>query len=159
MTNLTELKTPGNFMIIKVTTNPFLNKRLAELGLIPGKLLTLVSPCHKTSGLIIHFQGQRLALSHDLAQNIQVIALKSVENERLTSLDCLLPNTKCLIKKINGSTTFQQRIMEMGLTKGTLVTIAKLAPLGDPIELNLRGYKLSIRKEDAKAITVQEVSL
>ena len=58
------------------------------------------------------------------------------------------------ISKINGSGAVKRRIMDMGLTKGTLVTVRKVAPLGDPIELNCRGYELSIRKEYAANIEV-----
>lgn len=159
MPKLTEIKTTGNFIITQITAEQPLQKRLAEMGLILGKTLTLISPCQANTGLIIYFQGQRLALSADLAKNIQVLALTSSTDVSLTTLDCLKPDKQCLIKQIAGQTAFKQRIMEMGLTKGTLVTVTKLAPLGDPIELKLRGYKLSIRKEDAKAITVQEVTI
>ena len=48
----------------------------------------------------------------------------------------------------------KRRIMDMGLTKGTEVTVRKIAPLGDPIELTVRGYELSIRKDEAAAIEV-----
>ncbi len=58
------------------------------------------------------------------------------------------------IKKINGEGAVKRRIMDMGLTKGVMVTVRKVAPLGDPIELNCRGYELSIRKEDAANIEV-----
>ena len=56
------------------------------------------------------------------------------------------------IARINGSGPVKRRIMDMGLTKGTAVTIRKIAPLGDPIELTVRGYELSIRKDEADAI-------
>ena len=49
----------------------------------------------------------------------------------------------------------KRRIMDMGLTKGTEVTIRKVAPLGDPLELTVRGYELSIRKAEAEAIEVE----
>ncbi len=58
------------------------------------------------------------------------------------------------IKQINGTGAVKRRIMDMGLTKGVMVTVRKVAPLGDPIELNCRGYELSIRKEDAANIEV-----
>ena len=53
--------------------------------------------------------------------------------------------------------TLKQRFMDMGITQGTVVQVVKIAPLGDPIELLIRGYNLSIRKEDAKQIDVEEV--
>lgn len=51
----------------------------------------------------------------------------------------------------------KQRFMDMGITKGTMVKVIKVAPLGDPIEVEIRGYNLSIRKEDADKILVEEV--
>lgn len=59
------------------------------------------------------------------------------------------------IKKINGAGAVKRRIMDMGLTKGTDVFVRKVAPLGDPIELTIRGYELSVRKADAALIDVE----
>ena len=58
------------------------------------------------------------------------------------------------IARLNGDGPVKRRIMDMGLTKGTEVKVCKIAPLGDPIQLTIRGYELSIRKDDAAAIEV-----
>ncbi len=58
------------------------------------------------------------------------------------------------VVKLNGTGALKRRIMDMGLTKGTEVFVRKVAPLGDPIEINLRGYELSIRKTEAENIEV-----
>lgn len=55
---------------------------------------------------------------------------------------------------VEGSGALRRRLMDMGLTPGTSVFIRKVAPLGDPIELHLRGYELTLRKEDAASITI-----
>ena len=60
------------------------------------------------------------------------------------------------VVKIHGEGALKRRIMDMGITKGVLVTIRKVAPLGDPLELHLRGYELSIRKADAEMIEIEE---
>ena len=60
----------------------------------------------------------------------------------------------CIIAKVHGEGALRRRIMDMGLTKGTEVFVRKVAPLGDPLELNLRGYELSIRKDDAEMIEI-----
>lgn len=57
--------------------------------------------------------------------------------------------------KLNGEGAIKRRIMDMGITKGTSITVRKFAPLGDPIELTVRGYELSLRKEDAAMIEVE----
>ncbi len=59
------------------------------------------------------------------------------------------------IKRLNGEGALKRRIMDMGLTKGTEVYVRKVAPLGDPMELTVRGYELSVRKGDAEMIEVE----
>ncbi len=59
------------------------------------------------------------------------------------------------IVKLHGEGAVKRRIMDMGLTKGTEVYIRKVAPLGDPIEITVRGYELSLRKADAEMIEVE----
>ena len=61
------------------------------------------------------------------------------------------------IKKLHGSGAVKKRIMDMGLTKGTEVYVRKVAPLGDPLEVTLRGYELSLRKSEAENVLVEEV--
>ena len=56
------------------------------------------------------------------------------------------------VLKLHGGGAVKRRIMDMGITKGTQIYVRKVAPLGDPIELNLRGYELSVRKADAEMI-------
>ena len=59
------------------------------------------------------------------------------------------------VVKLHGEGAVKRRIMDMGLTKGTEVSIRKVAPLGDPIEITVRGYELSIRKADADMIEIE----
>ena len=61
----------------------------------------------------------------------------------------------CTVKKIHGEGAVKRRIMDMGLTKGVEVFVRKVAPLGDPMELTVRGYELSIRKADAEMVEVE----
>ncbi|MDD8048174.1 MAG: ferrous iron transport protein A [Thomasclavelia sp.] len=58
------------------------------------------------------------------------------------------------IVKLNGQGATKRRIMDMGITKGVSVYVRKVAPLGDPVEVTVRGYELSLRKEDAALIDV-----
>lgn len=62
---------------------------------------------------------------------------------------------KVVVKKINGEGATKRRIMDMGLTKNIELTVRKVAPLGDPIEITVRNYELSIRKKDAEMIEVE----
>ena len=70
------------------------------------------------------------------------------------TLNEVKPGSCVKVSRISGSGATKRRIMEMGLTRGTEVTVRKVAPLGNPIELTVRGYELSIRKDEAAAIEV-----
>ncbi|MBO4678780.1 MAG: ferrous iron transport protein A [Lachnospiraceae bacterium] len=59
------------------------------------------------------------------------------------------------VKKLTGEGPVKRRIMDMGVTKGVEIYVRKVAPLGDPVEVTLRGYELSLRKEDAEMIIVE----
>ena len=59
------------------------------------------------------------------------------------------------VVKLNGSGPVKRRIMDMGITKGSEVYIRKVAPLGDPVEITIRGYELSLRKHDAACVEVK----
>jgi ferrous iron transport protein A len=61
----------------------------------------------------------------------------------------------CTVKRLHGEGAVKRRIMDMGLTKGVEVYVRKVAPLGDPMELTVRGYELSIRKADAEMVEVE----
>ncbi len=60
-----------------------------------------------------------------------------------------------VVSKITGEGAVKRRIMDMGITKGVEIYVRKVAPLGDPVEVTVRGYELSLRKEDAKMVEVQ----
>ncbi len=72
----------------------------------------------------------------------------------MKTIKSLAIGEKATIKKLYLEGVTRRRIMDMGLTKGTEVYIHRVAPLGDPIELNVRGYELAIRKADAELIEV-----
>lgn len=59
------------------------------------------------------------------------------------------------VKKLSGGGPVKRRIMDMGITKGISIYVRKVAPLGDPVEVTVRGYELSLRKEDAEMIEVE----
>lgn len=59
------------------------------------------------------------------------------------------------VKKIEGAGAVRRRIMDMGITKGSEIYVRKVTPLGDPIEVNIRGYELTLRKYDAEIIVVE----
>ena len=60
----------------------------------------------------------------------------------------------CVVARLHGEGPVKRRIMDMGITKGVAIHVRKVAPLGDPMELNVRGYELSIRKGDTEMIEI-----
>ena len=62
---------------------------------------------------------------------------------------------RVIVVKVHGEGAVKRRIMDMGITKGVEIYVRKVAPLGDPIEINVRGYELSLRKADADMIEVE----
>ena len=73
----------------------------------------------------------------------------------MKTLRAVQPGQTVTVKKLHGEGAVRRRIMDMGLTKGTLVYVREVAPLGDPVEVTVRGYELSLRKEDASMIEVR----
>lgn len=67
------------------------------------------------------------------------------------------PGYTCVLEIVGGEKALRHRLLDMGLTPQTHVSVRKVAPMGDPLELFLRGYVLTLRKDDANKITVKEV--
>ena len=63
--------------------------------------------------------------------------------------------TTVVVTKIEGDSAYKRRIMDMGITKGSELFIRKVAPLGDPVEMTVRGYELTVRKADAQCVEVK----
>lgn len=63
--------------------------------------------------------------------------------------------TTVVVTKIDGDGAYKRRIMDMGITKGSELFIRKVAPLGDPVEITVRGYELTVRKADAQCVEVK----
>ncbi len=73
------------------------------------------------------------------------------------TLGCLKPGQKGRVLKVRRGGAVRKRIVDMGVTPGTVIEIRRVAPLGDPVEVKLRGYNLSLRKEEISEIEVEHV--
>ncbi len=73
----------------------------------------------------------------------------------MKTLRDMKPGESGVVVKIHGEGALRRRIMDMGLTRHVEVKIRKVAPLGDPVEINVRGYELSLRKEDCELIEIE----
>ncbi|MDR2672556.1 MAG: ferrous iron transport protein A [Coriobacteriales bacterium] len=76
-------------------------------------------------------------------------------DEPTRSLQEVKTGETVVVKRLGGSGALKRRIMDMGITKGTSIYVRKVAPLGDPIEVTIRGYELSIRKSESESIEVE----
>ena len=157
MQNLTQVTTQGDYIIMSITGRDRLNKHLAELGLLAGKRLTVIQTAKGDSGMLIYFQGQRLAMSTEIASLIDVQPYHDMDLTNAQPLASFKRHQQGIVAKLDGQPALRHRLMDMGLTRGTLVKVYNVAPLGDPLELLVRGYKLSLRKADAQSIQVVEV--
>lgn len=124
--------------------------KLRELGFAPDTEVILISMDGENALLKI---GQtRLALSSFYLNTILIKDEQS--NEELIPLSSLNIGQSGVVRLLEGESEIKRRLMDMGITRGTSIAVHKLAPLGDPMELHLRGYSLSLRKKDAEKIKI-----
>lgn len=159
MQKLSEVSQRGKYIVTAVSGDHQLKKRLNEMGMVRGKVITVITLNTHDSGLMIHFQGQRLALSEGIAVNIEVVGIEELAGQEIKPLSEIELKQSCLIAEIGGRKELKRRLMDMGLTQNTLVTLINTAPLGDPLEIKVRGYKLTLRKSEADLIKVREIDL
>ncbi|MFQ7289934.1 MAG: FeoA family protein [Lacrimispora saccharolytica] len=74
---------------------------------------------------------------------------------KLKTLRDIPVGTAACVRKLHGEGALKRRIMDMGITKGSEIYVRKVAPLGDPVEVTIRGYELSLRKDDADCIEME----
>lgn len=72
------------------------------------------------------------------------------------TLNEILPGQRCVAVKVTGEGAVRRRLFDMGLTPGADIEVRRVAPLGDPMELTVRGYELSVRKVEAQAVIVEK---
>lgn len=73
----------------------------------------------------------------------------------LKKLSELVIGETCIVKKVDGEGRLRRRIFDLGITPGAEIYVRKVAPLGDPVEITIRGYELSLRRDEAKLINVE----
>jgi Fe2+ transport system protein FeoA len=96
------------------------------------------------------------ALSQEQCADCPALAGQECCTGSLIKLSNLKPGQKGTIAQVCGNPDFRLRMMEMGFTKGTEVTVVKYAPLSDPVELVIKGYHLTLRKDQASDILIHE---
>ena len=126
-------------------------KHLSHLGLTVGSRLRLVEKTK--SSAIRMLKGSRLAFDSSITSHIDVAVCKDDKQQSIPLSD-LSVGSYAYVEGIYASSETKRRLMDMGLTRHTKIYLRKVAPLGDPLELTLRGYELTLRLEDAAKIEI-----
>ena len=142
------VKTPYRILGIDLPKDSLLH--LSHLGVTPGETLEIVTKTKDSAILII--KGSRLAFDASILEKIDVTPLDQ-EHTALPVSELSVGESAILVD-IFAINEAKRRLMDMGITKRTKIYLRKVAPLGDPIEITLRGYELTLRKSEAQMISV-----
>jgi len=152
-------------------------RRLTDLGIVQGKEITVVNRTESGS-VIVGLQGCRIGIGAGMAHRVIVTTVRqevsrSAAAEKSTpnatgnpdmttstlTLDTLeVGQSGRILGYEPGGRAYRGKLLSMGLTPGTHFTVTRQAPLGDPVEIEVRGYKLSLRKGEAAALQVERVA-
>lgn len=153
MLTLAEAEIGKVYTIETIQNEETTKKHLNNLGLVPGGKVVLINYSGENGIVLLH--NSRIALNRSVLKNI-AIAEKEESQETWLSMDQLTVGEKATVVGIHGQGAVKRRLMDMGLTRGVAVMIRKVAPFADPIEINVRGYELTLRKNEAELILVQK---
>ncbi|MFV0557744.1 MAG: ferrous iron transport protein A [Enterococcus sp.] len=151
MEKLVAAKMNRSYQVSAMTATGKTKQQLQELGVHIGSQLILLDR-QGNDGLIL-VKNSRLALSQEILEQIMV---KESSETKLLPLSELAMGDMGYVVNILGQGAVRRRLMDMGLTKQVAIKVSKLAPLGDPIELNVRGYQLVIRKSEAELVLIEK---
>ena len=142
------LQTPYRILGINLPKDSLLH--LSNLGLAAGETIEVVTKT-KNSAIII-VKGSRLAFDASILDKIDLAPAE--EDQKKIPLSELPVGHSAIVTDIFSANETKRRLMDMGITKRTRVLLRKVAPLGDPLEISLRGYELTLRKSEAQMISV-----
>ena len=142
------LKTPYRILGINLPKDSLLH--LSNPGLAAGEMIEVVTKT-KNSAIII-VKGSRLAFDASILDKIDLAPAE--EDQEKVALSELPVGRSAIVTDIFSANETKRRLMDMGITKRTRVLLRKVAPLGDPLEISLRGYELTLRKSEAQMISV-----
>ncbi|MGT2637220.1 ferrous iron transport protein A [Streptococcus ratti] len=150
---LQEAKINTPYKIVSINLPETSIRHLSNLGLKVGSRVKLISKTK--SSAIVMLKSSRLAFDDSILAKLDVGEDK--ENEEVLPLSELPVGEFAYIDNIFAVNEAKRRLMDMGLTRHTKVYLRKVAPLGDPIEISLRGYELTLRKSEAQMISVVKI--
>ena len=146
------LKTPYRILGINLPKDSLLH--LSNLGLAAGETIEVVTKT-KNSAIII-VKGSRLAFDASILDKIDLAPAE--EDQEKIPLSELPVGRSAIVTDIFSANETKRRLMDMGITKNSELYIRKVAPLGDPVQISIRGYELSLRKEDAECVEIEMIN-
>lgn len=153
---LFEVKT-GKVRVRLLEGGPAEEKRLSDLGLHPGSRVEILQHNGENGILLAVNEDTRLVLDRETALRVCVATLEPAGPT--TSISTLQPGDHARIVGLGKSRPeYRQKLMSMGLTPGATFEITRVAPLGDPVEIKVRGFSMSLRKDEAEMIAVEKLS-
>ena len=179
LTSLASAKRGDRLRIVSLNCGES-NNRLMGMGLMPDVLIEVMS-CTGTGSVIVALQDQRLGLGAEMAQRIQVIDAAQPHTARMIPMQTTSDHTSDTNTDTNTGTNtvklrdvaigsvlrvigyeptardYKRKLLAMGLTPGTELRVTRHAPLGDPTEIEVRDFHLSLRKDEADALIVSPV--
>ena len=148
--DLSQIKLITEYEIVGIDLEEASVRHLADLGIKIGSFIQVISKTNDTAILLV--RAVRIALDNSILKKLDVVPKGS--NKSSLPLSELAIGDSAYIEAIHADGALKRRLMDMGLTKNTNVQLQKVAPLGDPLEIKLRGYDLTLRKSEASLISV-----
>lgn len=145
----------GAVRVISFDADTGSEQRLVELGLRPGSTLFILEH-DMNSGVLMAAGDSRIAVDPATARRICVVRLE--EPFAGMTIGDLKPGDRARIVGMGrGMSGYRQRLMAMGLTPGVEFTLTRVAPLGDPVEIQVRGFSMSLRKAEAELLALEKL--
>ena len=145
----------GELGVRAINAPPEEQKRLSELGLHVGSRLRVL---HRTGAGVLLSVNEDARLTLDLETAAQVSVRLLEPTMPALTLAELQPGERARVVSLGrGPSGYRQRLMSMGLTPGVEFTITRMAPLGDPVEIAVRGFAMSLRKAEASLLAVEKL--
>lgn len=151
--NLQTAEIGKEYQVNNVTKLEGVRTHLHRLGIVKGNRITLTQRDNKSG--IVSVQKTRIGLEMDILAAIEVEEVTA--HSEWVALDQFKVGERGRVVSVYGQGAVRRRLMDMGVTKQVEVVIRKRAPLGDPIELTLRGYELTLRKAEAAMILMERI--
>ncbi|UGQ08315.1 FeoA family protein [Streptococcus anginosus] len=148
--DLSQIKLITEYEIVGIDLEEASVRHLADLGIKIGSFIQVISKTNDTAILLV--RAVRIALDNSILKKLDVVPKGS--SKFSLPLSELAIGDSAYIEAIHADGALKRRLMDMGLTKNTNVQLQKVAPLGDPLEIKLRGYDLTLRKSEASLISV-----